>query len=154
MAQNSTNHSPFQLFMRPMYIKGILDVITKYRWTHLLYVYDTDEGKFPALSCRFKTNGYISKREHSKLKVNNVKDVVALIKERLLKQIRTCIDTLVYESVPKASYSWRKKSFIQWQLMCKRETKTFRSEWFPPLEAYPFTLPFTIRYHISANVDN
>ena len=45
MAQNSSYHSPFQLFMRPMYVKGILDVITNYRWTHLLYVYDTDEGK-------------------------------------------------------------------------------------------------------------
>ena len=45
MAQNSTNGSPFQLFMRPMYTKGILDVITSYAWSKILYVYDTDEGK-------------------------------------------------------------------------------------------------------------
>ena len=46
MAQNSSNHGPFQIFMKPMYINGLLDVIVKYGWTKLLYLYDTDEGMY------------------------------------------------------------------------------------------------------------
>ncbi|KAL3879137.1 hypothetical protein ACJMK2_031448, partial [Sinanodonta woodiana] len=42
--QNGTNNGPFQLFMRPLYVNGLLHVILKYQWSNILYLYDSDEG--------------------------------------------------------------------------------------------------------------
>ncbi|XP_052791388.1 glutamate receptor-like isoform X2 [Mya arenaria] len=44
MTQNTSNSGHFQLYMRPVYINGLLDVIIEYSWTRILYIYDTDEG--------------------------------------------------------------------------------------------------------------
>ncbi|KAK3594265.1 hypothetical protein CHS0354_023655 [Potamilus streckersoni] len=44
MPQNGTNNGPFQLFMRPLYIDGLLHIILKYQWSNILYLYDSDEG--------------------------------------------------------------------------------------------------------------
>ncbi|KAH3842685.1 hypothetical protein DPMN_116189, partial [Dreissena polymorpha] len=44
MTQNTTSSSQFQLFMRPVYITALLDVIVEYGWPRILYIYDTDEG--------------------------------------------------------------------------------------------------------------
>ncbi|XP_033743404.1 glutamate receptor-like isoform X2 [Pecten maximus] len=44
MPQNSTSKDPYQLYMRPHYIDGIVDVIVHYNWKEFFYIYDTDEG--------------------------------------------------------------------------------------------------------------
>lgn len=44
MAQNSSLPTPYQIFMRPMYIDALLEVIKHYGWPKLLFLYDTDEG--------------------------------------------------------------------------------------------------------------
>lgn len=44
MSQNSSTSGHYQLFMRPVYINALLDVIIKFEWEQILYVYDTDEG--------------------------------------------------------------------------------------------------------------
>ncbi|XP_021379128.1 glutamate receptor-like isoform X2 [Mizuhopecten yessoensis] len=44
MPQNSTSADPYQLYMRPHYIDGLVDVIVNYGWKELFYIYDTDEG--------------------------------------------------------------------------------------------------------------
>ncbi|KAL4230944.1 Glutamate receptor 2 [Mactra antiquata] len=61
MTQNSSNHGQFQLFIRPVFINGLLDVIIHYGWERILYVYDTDEGLirlqqlFQAVNARERT---------------------------------------------------------------------------------------------------
>lgn len=49
MTQNSSNHGEYQLFIRPVYTNGLLDVIINYGWDRILYVYENDEGKFDKL---------------------------------------------------------------------------------------------------------
>ncbi|XP_060082330.1 glutamate receptor-like [Ylistrum balloti] len=44
MPQNTTSEDPYQLYLRPHYIDGLVDVIVLYGWKELLYIYDTDEG--------------------------------------------------------------------------------------------------------------
>ncbi|KAJ8298371.1 hypothetical protein KUTeg_024902 [Tegillarca granosa] len=47
MPQNSsTRGEPYQLYMRPYYIDGLLDVIQHYKWNKILYIYDNDEEVF------------------------------------------------------------------------------------------------------------
>lgn len=45
MPQNSTSADPYQLYMRPHYIDGLVDVIVLYGWQKFVYMYDTDEGE-------------------------------------------------------------------------------------------------------------
>lgn len=45
MPQESKSPHPFQLFMRPSYIDGLLDIIQYYKWNRMIYVYYKKAGK-------------------------------------------------------------------------------------------------------------
>ncbi|CAG5133809.1 unnamed protein product, partial [Candidula unifasciata] len=44
MAQNSSSNSSYQIYMRPMYINALVDVMFYYDWENVTFVYDSDEG--------------------------------------------------------------------------------------------------------------
>ncbi|XP_041357984.1 glutamate receptor-like [Gigantopelta aegis] len=44
MAQNTSSNSSFQIYMRPLYVNAIIDIIEYYLWAKVYYIYDTDEG--------------------------------------------------------------------------------------------------------------
>jgi len=37
--------SQFTVYVRPLYEEAMMDVIRFYGWTHILYIYDSIEGK-------------------------------------------------------------------------------------------------------------
>ncbi|CAL1537976.1 unnamed protein product [Lymnaea stagnalis] len=44
MAQNNSHNGSYQIYMRPMYINALVDVIVHYRWEKVAFYYDSDEG--------------------------------------------------------------------------------------------------------------
>ncbi|XP_046373507.1 glutamate receptor-like isoform X1 [Haliotis cracherodii] len=44
MAQNTSSNNSFQIYMRPLFVNAIIDVIAHYEWKRIYYIYDTDEG--------------------------------------------------------------------------------------------------------------
>ncbi|KAL8574342.1 hypothetical protein ACOMHN_059138 [Nucella lapillus] len=44
MAQNTTSNNSFQIYMRPIYVQAIVDLIFYYGWNKVFYIYDSDEG--------------------------------------------------------------------------------------------------------------
>ena len=44
-SQTSGRAQSYQLYMRPMYINALVDVIFHYRWDKIIFYYDSDEGE-------------------------------------------------------------------------------------------------------------
>uniref|UniRef100_A0A2C9KDL9 Glutamate receptor n=2 Tax=Biomphalaria TaxID=6525 RepID=A0A2C9KDL9_BIOGL len=44
MPQNNSNNHSYQIYMRPMYINALVDVMFHYKWERVAFYYDTDEG--------------------------------------------------------------------------------------------------------------
>ncbi|XP_076118201.1 glutamate receptor-like [Mytilus galloprovincialis] len=44
MPQQSSSPDPYQLYIRPAYIKGLLDVVQLKQWNKIFYIYETDDG--------------------------------------------------------------------------------------------------------------
>ncbi|XP_060554333.1 glutamate receptor-like isoform X2 [Ruditapes philippinarum] len=91
MIQNSSSHGDFQLFMRPVYVNGLLDVIIKYGWERILYIYDTDEGLI-RLQQLFQA---VNTREHfidiDVKRVQNAEDCYNMLKDLHKKDEKTTI---------------------------------------------------------------
>ncbi|KAK6976510.1 glutamate receptor, partial [Biomphalaria glabrata] len=43
MPQNNSNNHSYQIYMRPMYINALVDVMFHYKWERVAFYYDTDE---------------------------------------------------------------------------------------------------------------
>jgi hypothetical protein len=44
MPQVSSSAEPYQLYIRPSYIKGLLDIVSQKSWNKIFYIYESDEG--------------------------------------------------------------------------------------------------------------
>ncbi|KAH9523019.1 hypothetical protein Btru_065521 [Bulinus truncatus] len=47
MPQNISNNNSYQIYMRPMYINALVDVMFHYKWQSVDFLYDTDEDITP-----------------------------------------------------------------------------------------------------------
>lgn len=45
MPQLSSSEDPYQLYIRPSYIAGVLDIVSKKQWKKIYYIYESNEGK-------------------------------------------------------------------------------------------------------------
>nr|NP_001191398.1 glutamate receptor subunit protein GluR3 precursor [Aplysia californica]AAP41205.1 glutamate receptor subunit protein GluR3 [Aplysia californica] len=59
-AQNFSHNSSYQLYMRPMYINAVVDVIMHYEWKKVAFYYDSDEGLVRLQQLFQATNRYSS----------------------------------------------------------------------------------------------
>ena len=55
MAQNTSSNESYQIYMRPIYVHAIVDLIFYYKWTKVYYIYDSDEGKNQGIWARPQT---------------------------------------------------------------------------------------------------
>jgi hypothetical protein len=46
MAQNTSHNRSFQIYMRPIYVQALVDLVFHYGWTTMYYIYDSDEGMY------------------------------------------------------------------------------------------------------------
>ena len=44
MPQLSSSEDPYQLYIRPSYIAGVLDIVSKKQWKKIYYIYESNEG--------------------------------------------------------------------------------------------------------------
>ncbi|KAK7495312.1 hypothetical protein BaRGS_00013494 [Batillaria attramentaria] len=44
MAQNTSSNTSYQIYMRPIYVNALVDLIFYYGWSKLYYIYESDEG--------------------------------------------------------------------------------------------------------------
>ena len=44
MPQLSSSEDPYQLYIRPSYIAGVLDIVSNKQWKKIYYIYESNEG--------------------------------------------------------------------------------------------------------------
>ncbi|GFS12036.1 glutamate receptor [Elysia marginata] len=57
-SQSKSRSQSYQLYMRPMYINALVDVIFHYRWDKVIFYYDSDEGLIRLQQLFQATNKY------------------------------------------------------------------------------------------------
>ncbi|BFZ14513.1 hypothetical protein BsWGS_17551 [Bradybaena similaris] len=58
MPHNSSRNDSYQIYMKPMYINALVDVVVHYGWDRVYFFYDTDEGLVRLQQLFQATNNY------------------------------------------------------------------------------------------------